>query len=222
MARNNFKAGEGWSDSTQNRLLEIAGEIFATSGFENATVAEITKKAAVNVASINYHFGDKLGLYEAVLQHAISADIAPANPSGNVERQFVAFVSEFICSLIGPGRPTWCSRLMTREITQPTPAFGKMIRQVIRPRYSRAREIIGAFLNEPVESERVRLAAHSVIAQCVHWSHARPVFPHIWKELRLDDTQRKRIAEHIAMFSLAGLKAMRRSRRGRAKSRSRK
>ena len=50
-------------ESTRNRILEAAGPVFATKGFRGSTVREICDAAKVNVASINYHFGDKSHLY---------------------------------------------------------------------------------------------------------------------------------------------------------------
>ncbi|MBA3962975.1 MAG: CerR family C-terminal domain-containing protein [Chthoniobacterales bacterium] len=201
------------TDPTQTALLEAAGEIFARRGYEAATVAEITKAARANVASVNYHFGDKLALYIAVVRHSLPpTDVALAPETAtkqSPEKQFTAFVIEFVRTLIGEGRPSWCSRLMAREIAQPTPALPEVIRQVMQPRYDRLRAIIGDYLGESPASERVRFAAHSVIAQCVHWAHAQPLFPHIWPKLRLNAPQVERIAQHIARFSLAGLRSMR-------------
>ena len=47
---------------TSDRLLEAAGEVFAEQGFHRATVRQITERARVNVAAINYHYRDKAEL----------------------------------------------------------------------------------------------------------------------------------------------------------------
>ena len=49
---------------TRQRLLEAAARLFAARGFTHVTVREICNAANANVAAVNYHFGDKLGLYE--------------------------------------------------------------------------------------------------------------------------------------------------------------
>jgi AcrR family transcriptional regulator len=61
---------------TRERLIEAAGQLFADHGFRKVTVREICRVARANVAAVNYHFGDKLGLYREVLDTAISAQEA--------------------------------------------------------------------------------------------------------------------------------------------------
>ncbi|MGH7929608.1 MAG: TetR family transcriptional regulator, partial [Candidatus Binatia bacterium] len=70
------------ASGTEQRLLEAAGEIFAEYGYRSATVRQICEKAKANIAAINYHFGDKDGLYLAVLRHLnkVHAEKNPTNP----------------------------------------------------------------------------------------------------------------------------------------------
>lgn len=61
--------------ATTNRILKAASEIFCDKGFKGATIRDICTKADVNVAAINYHFGDKIRLYDKVLQHWLTESI---------------------------------------------------------------------------------------------------------------------------------------------------
>jgi HTH-type transcriptional dual regulator CecR, C-terminal domain len=56
------------------------------------------------------------------------------------------------------------------------------------------------------DHDQVRLSTHSVIAQVVHYAHARHVVSRIWPELELNPERIAQIATHIADFSLAGLR----------------
>ncbi|WP_444998192.1 TetR/AcrR family transcriptional regulator [Aliikangiella sp. IMCC44359] len=51
---------------TQNRILDAAEELFADRGFAETSLRVITARAEVNLASVNYHFGSKKSLIEAV------------------------------------------------------------------------------------------------------------------------------------------------------------
>nr|HID58916.1 TetR/AcrR family transcriptional regulator [Desulfobacterales bacterium] len=48
---------------TRRRLLEAACQVFEEKGYRGARAADIRKRAGVNVAAVNYHFGDKATLY---------------------------------------------------------------------------------------------------------------------------------------------------------------
>ena len=56
------KDSEGREQSTAERLVDVAGEIFVLKG-RSATVREICSAAECSVAAINYYFGDKNQLY---------------------------------------------------------------------------------------------------------------------------------------------------------------
>src|SRR6187397_1194924 len=57
-------------EATRARILETAGALFAVSGFAHTTAKAVAKRANVNLASINYHFQSRDGLYRAVLLEA--------------------------------------------------------------------------------------------------------------------------------------------------------
>ena len=54
--------------STQYKILDAAQSLFAETGFNDTSLRQITSLAEVNLASVNYHFGSKKELIQAVLQ----------------------------------------------------------------------------------------------------------------------------------------------------------
>ncbi len=51
---------------TKSRILDAAEELFMEHGFEATSLRLITTAAAVNLAAVNYHFGSKEELFQAV------------------------------------------------------------------------------------------------------------------------------------------------------------
>ncbi|WP_431777769.1 TetR/AcrR family transcriptional regulator [Ottowia caeni] len=56
------------AEDTRTRILAVATKAFAEMGIENVSMRELTKLAGANVAAINYHFGSKEGLAEAIFE----------------------------------------------------------------------------------------------------------------------------------------------------------
>ncbi|WP_454255778.1 TetR family transcriptional regulator [Pseudomonas sp. Marseille-Q8238] len=51
---------------TVERILDAAEQLFAEKGFAETSLRLITSKAGVNLAAVNYHFGSKKALIQAV------------------------------------------------------------------------------------------------------------------------------------------------------------
>ncbi len=53
---------------TKNDILDAAEYLFSLQGFTQTSMREITARAEVNLASVNYHFGSKKNLIQAVFK----------------------------------------------------------------------------------------------------------------------------------------------------------
>jgi len=64
---------EAEAGTTRERILGAALHLFSRKGFEGTSTRAIGAAAGANIAMIAYHFGDKEGLYRAVLAHTYEA-----------------------------------------------------------------------------------------------------------------------------------------------------
>src|SRR6476659_6321838 len=58
---------------TRTRILDAAEELFMLHGFESTSMRQLTAKAEANLAAVNYHFGSKDALIEAVFRRRLDA-----------------------------------------------------------------------------------------------------------------------------------------------------
>ena len=54
--------------STKDRILGAAEELFAQFGFSGTSLRQVTSRADVNIAAVNYHFGSKENLVNEVFR----------------------------------------------------------------------------------------------------------------------------------------------------------
>lgn len=59
------------ANDPRRRILDVAAEVFAATGFEGARVDQIAERADVNKAMLYYHVGDKDVLYATVMLETI-------------------------------------------------------------------------------------------------------------------------------------------------------
>ncbi len=105
------------AQSTRDRLLTAATQLFAARGFDGVSVAQIAQRAGVTKALINYHFGGKHKLYLIIMTATFSEiverveHLATGNrPAPDQLRDFVALVGE-----MATGRPHFPA-MMLREV----------------------------------------------------------------------------------------------------------
>jgi len=199
-------------DATRDRLLKVAERLFADRGFRKVTIREVCRAAHANVAAVNYHFGDKLGLYREVLQAAIdvmraTTDAARSAGVGQpAEEQLRRWIAIFNQRLLGSGHDS-VHKLIHHEMHDPTPAFDALVEQGVRPRVEYLSMLVAEILRCPVSDPRVLRCVASVHAQSLAYVPnpiaSRLGFPFTPTSARLDE-----VAEHIAEFSLGGIHAV--------------
>src|SRR5579872_1707521 len=201
-------------DPTREKLLEVAEQVFADHGYQAATIREICVRAGANVAAVNYHFGDKLGLYTEVLQQSIRAAQMDAvrnalertAPPEEILRAVIRARLQGLCS---GDLPASHFRILTHELAQPSPAFQHFFNKVGRPIFKRLLELVGGMIGLSPDDEKTRLCAVSVIGQILAYVTPVPFLTAAWPELKMTPEQVERIADHIADFSLAYLREFR-------------
>jgi TetR/AcrR family transcriptional regulator, regulator of cefoperazone and chloramphenicol sensitivity len=198
---------------TRERLLKAAQRLFAARGFKDVTVREICHEARANVAAVNYHFGDKLGLYRETMQVAIDAmreATEAARRAGEglaPDAQLRAYVGLFLRRLLAPGHE-WVHQLVNREITDPTPALDDLVEQGMRPRLEYLAGVIAGIIGCDPTDERVMRSVVSVQAQSIVYARPNVVAERLGFKFRPTPAQIDEAAQHIAEFSIAGIKAI--------------
>ena len=87
--------------STKDRILGAAEELFAQHGFMGTSLRQVTSRADVNIAAVNYHFGSKENLINEVFRRRMDEmsrqrlgqlEQASKDRPGELEAVLAAFV----------------------------------------------------------------------------------------------------------------------------------
>jgi len=198
---------------TRERLLTAAERLFSDRGFKDVTVREICHAAGANVAAINYHFGDKLGLYRAVLRTAIEAmrgiteEARRAGAGKPPEQQLRLYITLFLHQLFRPEHQA-IHRLINREVNDPTPALDDLVEQGVRPRVEYLSGIVARMIGGDPSDQRVLRCVASVQSQSIMYARHNPIAERLGFTFKPTPSQIDEAAQHIADFSIAGIRAI--------------
>jgi len=202
-------------EETKLRLLNAAGEVFSEKGFRSGTIREICTRAQANVASVNYHFGGKKELYEALLEHCHRDGLRRHPPTAGLkddsqaEQALAAFIRSFLNRTLGQDSPAWSTRLMAREMADPSPGLARMVASSIRPNMDRLMTVVRALLGEGANEKDIRHCALSVVGQCQHYYRARGAIGLMFPDVAWDADGIEFLTRHILRFSLAAIRGYR-------------
>jgi AcrR family transcriptional regulator len=124
-------------EDTKEKILDAAEELFSDNGFAATSIRAITTRAGVNLAALNYHFGSKDALIDAVFERRIGAlnlericllDEVESKGAMSLEEVLRAFLSPPIRLAGDPARGGKVfMRLMGRAHTEPGDFFKEVI-----------------------------------------------------------------------------------------------
>lgn len=127
-------------DSSRDRLLDAAEELFAEIGYAGISVREIAARAKVNLGSIPYYFGTKEKLLKEVLLRRVLPikaererllNVVLDNPKPTVE--------SLLYAVLAPAFRSSCEQSVYRKLagrlaTDPTPEVRKVMDEIYNPR----------------------------------------------------------------------------------------
>ena len=195
---------------TRRRLMDAAGKVFAEKGYRAATIREIIRRARVNLAAVNYHFGGKDGLYATVLESTYLKALEKHPPEGGVdpgapaEIRLHGFIRSFLQRIFDEDVQACYGRLMTREMVEPTVALDRVVNR-IRPLYGRLCAILREISGPAGGISRIERSAKSVVGQILFYRFAAPVLQRL-EGGRVTPPDIDALARHIADFSIHGLR----------------
>lgn len=156
---------------TRERVLEVACNLFAEAGFYGTHLREVCKRAKANVAGVCYHFGNKEGLYEAVLEEASrqiksfrnevshAADDAPQE--GRLHDQVRSLFEKLT------GERAWIAKLLARDLLDSIPGSVRPAASGLQKDFVVVHTLMRELLGAETDQQTLQLHAVSILCECL-------------------------------------------------------
>jgi AcrR family transcriptional regulator len=205
------------TDTTKDRILAAAGPIFARKGFRNTTVREICDRAEVNLASVNYYFGDKQTLYTEtlILAREMRAQQFPQQTWAEnqpAEEKLRQYVTMLLNRVVAMQSEPWQVRLIMRELLQPTAAAQTLIDAYFRPVFESLLAIVDELAGNRLPDYQRHQIGFSIVGQCMHYRFSAELIGMMIPRTEFDDHYNiQQLADHITTFSVNAIRNARSS-----------
>lgn len=200
--------GAAHRETVRANLLKAARELFARRDFTAAGVREIAAAARVNPAMIHYHFGDKEGLYRAMLQESIGPVLRKVQNllDHGGGRSQTTIHDTFEALMITLAREPWVARLIVREVLAEEGPFRETF---IREFAAKGGGRLPQLLEREMARGRIRedldttLGAISFLSMALFPFIALPVAEKVFG-IQLSDAFARRLVEHTTKMFYKG------------------
>ena len=200
--------GAAHREAVRAALLKAARELFGKRDFTAASVRDIARAARVNPAMIHYHFGDKDGLYRAMLHETIGPvlqKVQELTDQGGLQSETsIHDALDAVMTMLA--REPWVARLIVREVLAEEGPFRE---QFVREFAAKGGGRVPQLLEREIANGRVRkdldptLGALSFMSMALFPFIALPVAEKIFG-IRMTDAFTRRLVDHTTRIFYEG------------------
>ena len=137
--------------NTKEKLLENATQMFAEYGFDGVSTRDLVAMSGVNLCTINYYFGSKQKLYDAVIDKIIMdvktsfvdrLDYELENHNMSSLNQLLFAIGSFFDYVFSDKISNAMSLITIREFLMPLSSGNKIYTEILGPLKTRAAKLI--------------------------------------------------------------------------------
>jgi AcrR family transcriptional regulator len=201
--------------TTRQKIINIAIEEFAKSGYENTTVRTICTRANANVAAINYHFSSKKDLYRHIMEHVLSHGQKVKMPDGNaiksqedLEKHLFEWIFLFLKRLTDRKKPgsNFKMNLLMNELMNPSELFDELFTKYLQKDLNSLKNILRCGLPADVQEKEVNIRLFSVLGKCGFYLSHKHIVTIVTGDPDFALNNLETIAAQICKESLQGVK----------------
>ena len=204
---------------SRTQLIHAAAQVFSVKGFDAASTRAICQAAGVNLSAIKYYFGDKAGLYRAVLQWAFGEVNQSFGQFDDPDLTFGQAIRQFLTPLLQTdGCPSQqlidarVMRLYLYELIKPSAIFPEIIQQTVLPTHQAFCQLLARQLGAVVVDPAIHQLAFAICAMAHDYYISRDFMRVLAPNLLDQPDAAQQIAERLLAYSQALLDAERRLR----------
>jgi TetR/AcrR family transcriptional regulator, regulator of cefoperazone and chloramphenicol sensitivity len=194
--------------ATRQKIIEVAGVLFAEQGYVETSSKQITERAGTNAAAVNYHFGGREQLYVAVIDEVdrrlIGVDVLADPQTSSLSA--VDKLARIIETIIGAvsDQTGWPVTLWAREILSPSPLFASMLRDGVAPKLDILTGVVSDITGIADDRTALLQCIVNSLARCILLVSVNRDSTPIRELYQLPAHQ---LSQNITVFAVAGLRA---------------
>jgi len=163
-------------DSTEDKILEAAKNVFVAKGMEGARMQEIADEAGINKALLHYYFRSKERLFEAIFSEIIKFAFPKITRIAQSDEPFVTKLEQVVDAYVDllikhPFIPGFVMKELNRD---PSGLFKMVVKFGLNPQFFFDQIQLAMDRGEIVQMQPRHLAAN-IVSMCIFPFAARPL-----------------------------------------------